>query len=502
MKHYQPFLSTLITILFLTLAGPEDIFSQTYIDVQPGPSTLTDAIKTNTNPNVIFRLQRGSGAIYLLNGTISVTYPLSIISVDGSGDRPQLIPMVPSGGTSSYPISVKANLTLKGLYITAKDEKGAYLSQILRVQADDIRLIVDDCFLENSSQSAIRTDNKNAKIYLSNSTIRNCASDWANGRAIDDRGVNIDTLYMLNNTIYNIDSRVLRDGGGYIRYAYVNHNTFFNTATRLLDIGECPTVIFKNNLIANCGFLGHSKTATDGLLQISALQDTSFRGITQKVDISNNNFYLDDVLKKNYPDTIIALPKYNAYTQNLVDSLKLDLTNISEPLIFTIPPVSVASIITTYWKDPAAAAVNGSMALRANDIYNFAYPTTAVSYKKGTNNQPLGALTWFGITVGVKNITGTELPGTFKLSQNYPNPFNPSTKITYSIPKLSFVKLEIYNSIGQLARNLVNSLQSAGNYEAEWDGRDNSGHLLTSGLYFYSLKSENFAFTQKMILLK
>src|SRR5690606_35131894 len=66
------------------------------------------------------------------------------------------------------------------------------------------------------------------------------------------------------------------------------------------------------------------------------------------------------------------------------------------------------------------------------------------------------------------------IPAQYSLEQNYPNPFNPSTTIKYSIPSLSSVKLTIYNTLGKEIKSLVNTTQATGNYERQWDGRDNS----------------------------
>ena len=91
------------------------------------------------------------------------------------------------------------------------------------------------------------------------------------------------------------------------------------------------------------------------------------------------------------------------------------------------------------------------------------------------------------------------LPNTVKLEQNYPNPFNPSTKITYSIPNGYYdnVKLQIFNTKGELVKRLVNQKQGAGKYSIEFNASN-----LNSGMYFYSLKTLNSATTKKMILLK
>jgi hypothetical protein len=96
-----------------------------------------------------------------------------------------------------------------------------------------------------------------------------------------------------------------------------------------------------------------------------------------------------------------------------------------------------------------------------------------------------------------------EIPDDYNLSQNYPNPFNPSTTIRYSLPLQSQVSVKIYNSIGENISELVNSTQSAGSYQANW----NAGNV-ASGIYFYSIEaiptdgSEVFRSVKKMILLK
>ncbi|MBI2419037.1 MAG: C-GCAxxG-C-C family protein [Ignavibacteriales bacterium] len=91
----------------------------------------------------------------------------------------------------------------------------------------------------------------------------------------------------------------------------------------------------------------------------------------------------------------------------------------------------------------------------------------------------------------------------FALSQNYPNPFNPSTKIQFSIPETEKVKVAIYDIQGKLVRSLVDyELYQPGNYELNWDGRDNSGQKVTSGIYFTKMRAGKFAQTKKMNLVK
>ena len=105
------------------------------------------------------------------------------------------------------------------------------------------------------------------------------------------------------------------------------------------------------------------------------------------------------------------------------------------------------------------------------------------------------------------NATGTDdnspaVPFTFGLKQNYPNPFNPATTILYSLAKKADVKLIVYNVLGQNVKTLVNGEQEANEYEIIWNGDDNQGHAVASGIYFYKLVTNEFIATKKMMLMR
>lgn len=105
------------------------------------------------------------------------------------------------------------------------------------------------------------------------------------------------------------------------------------------------------------------------------------------------------------------------------------------------------------------------------------------------------------IPVGIsdKDITAIR---NFSLSQNYPNPFNPTTSIDYTLPKSSPVKLKIFSLLGQEIRALVDEHQSAGTKTVVWDGRDNLGRLVSSGIYVYRLQADNEVRSRKMLLVR
>lgn len=94
------------------------------------------------------------------------------------------------------------------------------------------------------------------------------------------------------------------------------------------------------------------------------------------------------------------------------------------------------------------------------------------------------------------------IPNIFYLTQNYPNPFNPSTTISYHLPVSDNVELTIYSTRGYEVRHLLNALQSAGEHAVEWDGRDDSGQRVASGMYLYVFKTSTRHEKRPMMLVK
>lgn len=103
----------------------------------------------------------------------------------------------------------------------------------------------------------------------------------------------------------------------------------------------------------------------------------------------------------------------------------------------------------------------------------------------------------------VQDVQSLDLkPRDFGLDQNYPNPFNPSTQIAYRLPEDSNVRLVVFNILGQQVRTLVNGRVSAGAFSIAWDGRDEAGRQVASGVYLYRLDAGKFKAIKRMTLLK
>ena len=95
------------------------------------------------------------------------------------------------------------------------------------------------------------------------------------------------------------------------------------------------------------------------------------------------------------------------------------------------------------------------------------------------------------------------MPETFALHQNLPNPFNPTTMIFYDVPEGGGpVTIRVYDVAGRLIRTLVDGVETSGGKRVMWNGRDNSGSRVATGVYFYRMTAPGFTSTRKMILLQ
>lgn len=161
-------------------------------------------------------------------------------------------------------------------------------------------------------------------------------------------------------------------------------------------------------------------------------------------------------------------------------------------------PVTVASNITqTAWLAiPPAALADRMLDLRFVKTGGSGSASVAEIWLREANYNPTQP--------PALETTAESIPQAFALQQNYPNPFNPSTTIAFSIPAdyRGYVSLRIYNMLGELVRELVAGELAPGQYQQVWNGVDNAGHTLATGLYVYQLRAGNFSATRKLLLMK
>jgi hypothetical protein len=130
------------------------------------------------------------------------------------------------------------------------------------------------------------------------------------------------------------------------------------------------------------------------------------------------------------------------------------------------------------------------------------YPTVSIFFNYYGEDIGTADFMWDDLKMGSSVETniekpGTDMPGQFTLKQNYPNPFNPTTRISYELPQSATVSLTVHNIAGKKVATLVNSRQSAGSKEVQFDAKN-----LSSGIYFYRIQAGSFMEARRMVLIK
>ena len=154
---------------------------------------------------------------------------------------------------------------------------------------------------------------------------------------------------------------------------------------------------------------------------------------------------------------------------------------------------------------------------RVLDVYNFnlngLYGGTFVLLTSGLGTRASQGFALIGYDVNgapvISSISttateeGLEVPEVFTLAQNYPNPFNPSTALAYALPRTATVRLTVYDALGRRVRTLVDSEeQPPGSYTVTWDGHDDAGRPVSSGVYLYRIVASDFVQARTMLLVK
>ena len=213
--------------------------------------------------------------------------------------------------------------------------------------------------------------------------------------------------------------------------------------------------------------------------------------------VEDDTVIVDEIhLSRTFPDSVILNVDYTIVPEAfLLDSLTYNLT---------LPPgVTWTTALTN-----AVCVPGGHVVVKIDPGGTFIYGAVLVRYTVALTSYPGMIITRFvcqaeifdpktGIEMGPQ-----QLPGRYWLRQNYPNPFNAETQITFGIPKETSVTLTIYNSLGQQVKTLINEMKKPGLHTVHWDGKNNSGVPVSSGMYFYHLRTKEFNDIKKLLLMK
>jgi len=548
MKHI--FTSLLIMLFILVFYGPG--MAQDTLDVPyAGIGTLNTMIKNDTlpdgsrNPNRVYRLARGQ--IYLINGTLTVPdgYPMRLVASNGDGARPMMIP-VTEEGLSSRLFEVTGDGEWKSIYMTNVDDLGnnpVQAKNMFRLVGENSRYYLYDVFIDGESQGVFRMNSANERLFLVDCIFRNMCrvGDPWDGLGIAARGGFQDTIMAENCTFYAGSNRVIQCYGGTVKNMIFNHCTFayFGGVTDgNFDTGQTINLTFTNNVLWDIGFEGEDNPENPvEMLPIDDLTSVDFgTNDDRNIKITNNVYgwtpaVMDWINSKPTGDGPDLDPF--VFQDSLSDSLinvypnMVSENNIMADLTFSDPPdVQVFIGYAEYrYADGYQNTSNPDMRIDRNGIGpiteigtlglsddepDFDYNTDSDAYTQAEDGFPAGDLNWFpekkSEWMGVSAISeqvGVPVPEKFDLGQNYPNPFNPTTTIEFRLNKAAKVNLTVYNALGQEVKVLVNNQsQKAGSYSVTWDGRDQAGNFVASGIYFYRLNADNLTMSKKMLMLK
>jgi predicted CXXCH cytochrome family protein len=275
---------------------------------------------------------------------------------------------------------------------------------------------------------------------------------------------------------------------------------------------------------------------------------TSYKDMLQKVAGGNTVLLSGSVWTKVGEFKALKQTQYSLIIPTLYDStatgLKTAMFEVvgytSTNAVYTSSPLSGYSIDNLAPMAPAIAAQNGSSIVRIDmntptdadfkyfAIYRGTTPdfipsgtplgtTSEVQYTDvavsvgATYYYKVSAFDFSGnesnysneVSIMVTSVSGDlGTPKEFALRQNHPNPFNPSTEIRYELPQAAHVKISVYNALGMLVTTLFNGEQNAGYQSVTWNGKDDAGVSVASGIYLYKMDAGSMSFTRKMILMK
>jgi hypothetical protein len=289
-------------------------------------------------------------------------------------------------------------------------------------------------------------------------------------------------------------------------------DNFFTASTTSYFPEQMQELSNSNVAVADFGVGGGVKIySSTGTLLTTLGVVTANRGVC---DLPNGNFLTTNAA---------GLFEINGTTGDTVRQIIAGVSGrFISPYDLAIIPVELTSFfgsssngnVELNWTTATELNNSGFEIQRSVDGYNFSKIGFVTGYGTTTDPKTYSFMDYSSTTGkqyyrlrqidfnGSFNYSGTieidvSAPIEFELQQNYPNPFNPSTAISYSIPQNSFVTLKVYDVLGNEVATLVNQTQSAGKYDVRFDASN-----LSNGVYLYSIKTDNFTSTKKMILMK
>jgi len=213
------------------------------------------------------------------------------------------------------------------------------------------------------------------------------------------------------------------------------------------------------------------------------------------------NYYSDTDYAQfaNTPEIYIAVSPNNGNDW----SEPIILNNVETPEFSGLKPMYVYPADQVIYTGMQGTSKVGKIGLMFYDDYTWGSNVNAPAYHPTPDG---GQVMFTEMQIVFPPFTDNDdpisAPAVQLLHPNFPNPFNPSTTINFDMPKAGNARLSVYNVKGQLVRSLVNEDRGFGSHSVVWNGMDDNGNTVPSGIYFYRLSTDNHTETRKMMLMK
>ncbi len=455
-----------------------------------------------------------------------IDFTFHLKAEDGEGALPIVQPAPRADGNFGDIFNIRADSKLENIEFNAARLGGGNQNRMIEVRDGADLEVIGSVFHEDRG-ACVSIRNDSSSVWL-----RDCIghsfghprSGGGNGRLIDVRAdAYVDTLSIVNCTVFNQTDRLIRNMAPVINTVIVDHVTYVNSYGRHggLQLGKTRHATVTNNIIidpilfASDSRLAHAKgswlreqTQPENYSNWAVTLDTVYAN--GSLTVANNNI----VYTQEFRDMVAkhdSVDVPGTITATILNALGADSVNayFSEDLTFAVPAAKNLAFADSMISNEDATEFPENWFFGPLDSLDYSYGTAAASYT-ASGGFPLGDLNWYpdrkaaweaaGMPTSVEG--DNTVPADFALEQNYPNPFNPATNIAYKLSENSNVSLVVYNTLGQNVRTLVNGNRLAGSYTVSWDGKNEYGVQMSSGIYFYSLKTETLTTVKKMLLLK
>ncbi len=466
----------LLTPLFLFLVVGK-IYSQTSIEVTPEQG-LRSALTFAASAGVDTIFLSVSGGVYAETDTFTyqISKPVVIMAKPGLEEKPILINSSDPGTKNILELfRVSDDLTLDGVILDGGHPQSTNGRKYgIRVgpnfvtgapAKNGLNLTIKNCDFRNFYEGGFGQghgvyflkDVVAGTVLIENCTFKNTGYEAIRMTETEKYAVTkcLDTLIVRNCTFENIAAECVRFYSDLLdetedAYVLIEHLTINKCNTRTFFIKNNENTIVRNIIITN-DFDGSTISGESRTDYVMDVQDSG--SVVSNIDTMNITHALDPSAK------LIKATKGGT-----VDS------------------------VTIYGFDPMYEDAEAS---------NYTLLAGSPAYGKGHDGSALGDLRWAtNEPVSVRE-EKTGIAESYELHQNYPNPFNPATIINYEIPKAGFVNITVYNLIGEKVETLVNEFKNAGKYKLNFNAEN-----LRSGVYFYTIKADNFISTRKMVLIR